>query len=75
MFEQLVGCSMPQCLELIEGLLGRSVPDGFVNDYQMRTTAALKSDLKAAHHAFERMRDLPDLLGGCSPEGDAILRP
>jgi HAD superfamily hydrolase (TIGR01509 family) len=47
MFEQLVGRSMPQCVELIEGLLGRPVPDGFVSDYQMRTTAALKSELKA----------------------------
>jgi HAD superfamily hydrolase (TIGR01509 family) len=46
-FEQLVGRSMPQCLELIEDLLGGPVPQDFVAEYQMRTAAALKSELKA----------------------------
>jgi HAD superfamily hydrolase (TIGR01509 family) len=47
MFEQFVGRSMPQCLEVIEGLLGRPVSDEFVDEYQRRTAAALKSELKA----------------------------
>ncbi|MEA3159812.1 MAG: hypothetical protein QOD95_1360 [Gammaproteobacteria bacterium] len=47
MFEQFVGRSMPQCLELTAGLLGRPVPDGFLPEFQARTAAALKSELKA----------------------------
>jgi HAD superfamily hydrolase (TIGR01509 family) len=46
-FEQLVGRSMPQCLELIEGLLGRPVPDDFVGEYQLRTAAALRLEVKS----------------------------
>jgi HAD superfamily hydrolase (TIGR01509 family) len=47
MFEQFVGRSMPQCLELTAGLLGRPVPDGFLPEFQARTAAALKSELRA----------------------------
>jgi HAD superfamily hydrolase (TIGR01509 family) len=47
MFEQFVGRSMPQCLALVTGLLGRPVPDSFVEQFQRRSAAALKSDLKA----------------------------
>jgi len=47
MFEQFVGRSMPQCLELTEGLLGRPVPDDFLPEFQARAAAALKSELKA----------------------------
>jgi HAD superfamily hydrolase (TIGR01509 family) len=47
MFEQFVGRSMATCLEKIVGLLGRPVPDDFVHQYQARTNAALKTDLKA----------------------------
>jgi len=46
MFEQFVGRSMANCLEKIAGLLGRPVSDDFVQQYQVRTTAALQSDLK-----------------------------
>jgi HAD superfamily hydrolase (TIGR01509 family) len=46
-FEQFVGRSMPQCLELTAGLLGRPVPDEFVPEFQARAAAALKSELKA----------------------------
>ena len=46
MFEQFVGRSMAACLEKIAGLLGRTMPDDFVHQYQVRTTAALQSDLK-----------------------------
>lgn len=46
MFEQFVGRSMAACLEKIAGLLGRPVPGDFVHQYQVRTNAALQSDLK-----------------------------
>ena len=47
MFEQFVGRSMPQCLELTAGLLGRPVPDEFMPEFQARAAAALESELKA----------------------------
>src|ERR1700760_4876307 len=47
MFERFVGRSMPQCLEIITGLLGRPVPDGFVDDYYSRSGTALQRELKA----------------------------
>jgi HAD superfamily hydrolase (TIGR01509 family) len=47
MFEQFVGRSMPQCLAWVTGLLGRPLPDIFVEDFQRRSAAALKSELKA----------------------------
>jgi HAD superfamily hydrolase (TIGR01509 family) len=46
MFERFVGRSMPQCLEIITGLLGRPVPEGFVDDYTARSRAALTRELK-----------------------------
>jgi HAD superfamily hydrolase (TIGR01509 family) len=46
-FERFVGRSMPQCLEIITGLLGHPVPEGFVEDYTARSRAALKRELKA----------------------------
>jgi HAD superfamily hydrolase (TIGR01509 family) len=57
MFEQFVGRSMPQCLEMIAGLLGRPVPDEFVPEFQARATAALESDLKA-------VPDIEEVLAG-----------
>ena len=47
MFEQFVGRSMPQCLALVTGLLGRPVPDNFVEEFLRRSAAALQSELKA----------------------------
>jgi HAD superfamily hydrolase (TIGR01509 family) len=47
MFERFVGRSMPQCLELISELLGGPVPQHFAAEYQTRTAAALRSELKA----------------------------
>jgi HAD superfamily hydrolase (TIGR01509 family) len=47
MFERFVGRSMPQCLQIIAQLLGGPVPQHFVEEYQTRTAAALKSELKA----------------------------
>lgn len=47
MFDQFVGRSMPQCLEIITKLLGRPVPQHFVDEYQTRSAAALRAELKA----------------------------
>ena len=47
MFERFVGRSMPQCLEIIERLLGRQIPDDFADEYRIRTETALKSELNA----------------------------
>jgi HAD superfamily hydrolase (TIGR01509 family) len=47
MFELFVGRSMPQCLDLITKMLGRPVPQHFVEEYQVRSATALRSELKA----------------------------
>lgn len=47
MFERFVGCSMPQCLEIITKLLGHPVPQHFVEQYQAQSVIALRSELKA----------------------------
>ncbi|HEY2465137.1 MAG TPA: HAD family hydrolase [Steroidobacteraceae bacterium] len=47
MFERFVGRSTPQCVEIVTKMLGRPVPQYFVEEYHTRSTAALKSELKA----------------------------
>lgn len=47
MFEQFVGRSMAQCLELVAALLGHEVPNDFVQEYYARTRASLETELKA----------------------------
>ena len=47
MFETFVGRSMTQCCELVAGMLGKAVPDDFVQQYQVRTKTALESELEA----------------------------
>ncbi len=47
MFERFVGRSMPQCLQIISQLLGREVPQRFVEEYQKRSETALRAELKA----------------------------
>ena len=46
-FEQFVGKSMAQCLQMITALRGREVPSDFVGQYHLRITAALQAELKA----------------------------
>jgi HAD superfamily hydrolase (TIGR01509 family) len=45
-FKQFVGRSMDQCLAIITQWLGRPVPVSFTDDYQRRTAAALRAELK-----------------------------
>jgi HAD superfamily hydrolase (TIGR01509 family) len=59
MFDQFVGRSMPQCLEMIETMLGRPVPHEFVLDYRSRTEAALKSELKSVPGIESALERLP----------------
>jgi beta-phosphoglucomutase-like phosphatase (HAD superfamily) len=45
MFERFVGRSMNQCLDLISELLGHAPPADFVENYRIRTKAALEAQL------------------------------
>lgn len=45
MFERFVGRSMIYCCELIAGMLKGPIPDNFVEQYHIRTTAALQTEL------------------------------
>lgn len=47
MFEQFVGKSMGQCLELMTSLLGAQPPEDFVDNFKRRTTSALLAQLAA----------------------------
>jgi HAD superfamily hydrolase (TIGR01509 family) len=44
--ERFVGHSMPQCWEIIAGMLGHALPQGFIDDYGIRTAEALRNELK-----------------------------
>jgi HAD superfamily hydrolase (TIGR01509 family) len=46
-YERFVGRSTPHCLQIVADLLGHPIPAGFVDEYQARSAAALKSELKA----------------------------
>ena len=45
MFEQFVGLSMPQCIELITQLLGKPPLEGFVEKLRRRQTEALQAEV------------------------------
>ncbi|MDF1663709.1 MAG: HAD family hydrolase [Planctomycetota bacterium] len=47
MFERFVGHSMPQCLQLIQELWGKTLGDDFVLHYRARVKAAFELSLKA----------------------------
>jgi HAD superfamily hydrolase (TIGR01509 family) len=58
MFESFVGYSIPHCLQVIEGLLGRPPPESFRTDLQARTFAAFRKEL----HAVSGVCDVLDRL-------------
>lgn len=58
MFERFVGLSMPQCLELITGLLGRPPPDEFVPELRRRAEAALREQVVPVDGVREALREL-----------------
>ena len=46
-FRNFVGYSLPHCMRVIEGMLGRPPPENFLRDLQARTFAAFKTELRA----------------------------
>jgi HAD superfamily hydrolase (TIGR01509 family) len=44
--ERFIGRSMPQCLDIMESILGRKVPDSLLMEYQHRVEAAWAEELK-----------------------------
>jgi HAD superfamily hydrolase (TIGR01509 family) len=46
-FENFVGRSMQHCWELVEGMLGRQVPERVRDEFHVRATAALQAEVKA----------------------------
>ena len=58
MFNKFVGNSMTTCLEMIQGMLGKSIPKTFVGEYKVRTKKALESELQAV----EGIKDALDRL-------------
>jgi HAD superfamily hydrolase (TIGR01509 family) len=57
-FQNFVGYSLPHCMRVIEGMLGRPPPENFLRDLQARTFAAFKTGLRAMpgiEHALDRL--------------------
>jgi HAD superfamily hydrolase (TIGR01509 family) len=46
-FQNFVGYSLPHCVRVIEGMLGRPPPESFLRDLQARTFTAFKTQLRA----------------------------
>ena len=46
MYERFVGLSLPQCMALVTEMLGKPPPEGFVEELQRRTAAALEAHVK-----------------------------
>jgi HAD superfamily hydrolase (TIGR01509 family) len=57
-FERFVGYSLPHCLRVIEGMLGRPAPENFLRDLQARTFAAFKTELRAMPGIEQALDDL-----------------
>jgi HAD superfamily hydrolase (TIGR01509 family) len=62
MFEQFVGRPMSYCWELVEKMLGRPLPPRLVEEYRLRTTAALEAELKTVR-GIEKTLDALDARG------------
>jgi HAD superfamily hydrolase (TIGR01509 family) len=59
MFEQFVGRSMQQCLDLLTKLLGRPVPQHFIEEYHTRSAVALRAELQAVPDIETVLASLP----------------
>jgi HAD superfamily hydrolase (TIGR01509 family) len=55
MFERFVGRPMSYCWDLVSTMLGRPVPPTLIDDYRVRTTAALELELKAVRGIEETL--------------------
>jgi len=58
MFERFVGNSTSYCLDLIQTMLGRPVPEGFLDDYRSRYRDVLTKDLQAVSGVREAIEQL-----------------
>ena len=56
MLDKFVGNSMTTCQEMIKEMLGRPVPEDFVEQYRMRARKALESNLKPVNGVEEALR-------------------
>lgn len=59
MFEHFVGLSMPQCVELITGMLGTPPPADFMRTLRQRSDAALKAEvvpIAGVEHVLDSIR-------------------
>ena len=71
-FQNFVGYSLPQCMRVIEGMLGGAPPENFLRDLQARTFAAFKTELQAMP-GIEQVLDALDAVGvqyGVASSGD-----
>jgi HAD superfamily hydrolase (TIGR01509 family) len=62
MFEQFVGRPMSYCWELVATMLGKPLPGHLVEEYRVRTTAALEAELQAVR-GIEKTLDALDARG------------
>ncbi|MBU6420771.1 MAG: HAD family hydrolase [Gammaproteobacteria bacterium] len=58
MFEHFMGKSMPQCLELITTMLGKSPPSNFEERYRERSRVALETGLLPVPGVAEMLNEL-----------------
>ena len=56
MLDKFVGNSMTTCREMIKEMLGRPVPEDFVEQYRMRARKALESNLKPVNGVEEALQ-------------------
>jgi HAD superfamily hydrolase (TIGR01509 family) len=57
--ERFIGRSMPACLAVVEGLLGRAVPEGFAEEYHRRSSIAFEEELVVVPGVVEVLDWLP----------------
>lgn len=62
MFERFVGHTMPECLRIVAGLLGREPPAGFLEDLQRRTFAAFERELRPVEGVVEALEAIQSRL-------------
>jgi HAD superfamily hydrolase (TIGR01509 family) len=58
MFDNFVGFSISHCMQVVERMLGRAVPEDFVSTLQQRTFEAFAKELRAMpgiEHALDRL--------------------
>jgi len=53
------GRTLPVCLQIIEDVLGRPVPEGFLDDLQRHTFAAFREELKPVSGVKEALDAIP----------------